>query len=442
MLSHFSRVRLFVTPWTVAHQAPLSMGFSWQEYWSGLPFPSAGDLPDPGIEPGSPASPALRVWTLYPLSCLEKAPAAVAASWSLGYRWVRLPEPCHYWAQHWHHLRGNRNEPQRPLRWSLGFPWWSLTSSDGLTLCTDCWAVPKGLALRLGQRAGKGRVVVKKPLWVQNMWTDLGLVCRSLRRILPCPGHEALTLSATGSWCPDSDTGSVTYPSVDTAAWVHGKSAHTFSEWDGILPRMLGCPWNAVNWYKIIACPVCSKQHPRSCWIFWTTSNIQLPKESGALNWSLIILGLCVCVKVINRPWFVWALHLVCPQLSPIATQTKPPPLGDQRGRVPCADTFIEYTMVGVTFQRSWLTRLGKITQHRAEVPLLCNRQVAQLGERRKETPKQQVGRSAPGAAPAAVKAGKGLASCRDRACCSYPTLQSSPRSRLEPFYLFFWIAG
>ena len=50
-----SRVRLFATPWTVAHQAPLSMGFSRQEYWSGLPFPSPGDLPDPGIEPRSPA---------------------------------------------------------------------------------------------------------------------------------------------------------------------------------------------------------------------------------------------------------------------------------------------------------------------------------------------------------------------------------------------------
>ena len=42
-------------PWTVAHQAPPSMGFSRQEYWSGLPFPSPGDLPDPGIEPRSPA---------------------------------------------------------------------------------------------------------------------------------------------------------------------------------------------------------------------------------------------------------------------------------------------------------------------------------------------------------------------------------------------------
>ena len=52
-LKSFSRVRLFATPWTVACQAPLSLGFSRQEYWSGLPFPSPGDLPDPGIEPGS-----------------------------------------------------------------------------------------------------------------------------------------------------------------------------------------------------------------------------------------------------------------------------------------------------------------------------------------------------------------------------------------------------
>ena len=54
MLSHFSHVQLFSTPWTVAHQAPLPMEFSRQEYWSGLPFPPPGDLPDPGIEVGSP----------------------------------------------------------------------------------------------------------------------------------------------------------------------------------------------------------------------------------------------------------------------------------------------------------------------------------------------------------------------------------------------------
>ena len=50
-----SRVLLFATPWTVAYQASPFMGFSRQEYWSGLPLPSPGDLPNPGIEPGSPA---------------------------------------------------------------------------------------------------------------------------------------------------------------------------------------------------------------------------------------------------------------------------------------------------------------------------------------------------------------------------------------------------
>ena len=54
-VTSLSRVRLFVAPWTVAYQTPLSMGFSRQEYWSGLPFPSPGDLPDPGIKPWPPA---------------------------------------------------------------------------------------------------------------------------------------------------------------------------------------------------------------------------------------------------------------------------------------------------------------------------------------------------------------------------------------------------
>ena len=54
LVKSLSRVRLFVTPWPVAYHAPPSMRFSKQEYWSGLPFPSPEDLPDPGIKPGSP----------------------------------------------------------------------------------------------------------------------------------------------------------------------------------------------------------------------------------------------------------------------------------------------------------------------------------------------------------------------------------------------------
>ena len=67
MLSHFSCVRFFVTPWTVAQQAPLPMGFSRQEHWSGLPFPPPGDLPNPGIESVSLVAPTLQVDSL-PLS--------------------------------------------------------------------------------------------------------------------------------------------------------------------------------------------------------------------------------------------------------------------------------------------------------------------------------------------------------------------------------------
>ena len=59
MLSYFSRVQLFVTLWTAARQVSLSMGFSRQEYWSGLPCPPPGDLPNPGIKPTSLMSPAL-----------------------------------------------------------------------------------------------------------------------------------------------------------------------------------------------------------------------------------------------------------------------------------------------------------------------------------------------------------------------------------------------
>ena len=55
VLIHFSCIQLFATQWTVARQAPLSMGFSRQEYWNGLPCPPPGDLPNPGIKPTSPA---------------------------------------------------------------------------------------------------------------------------------------------------------------------------------------------------------------------------------------------------------------------------------------------------------------------------------------------------------------------------------------------------
>ena len=59
VLVTLNRVQIFAISWTVAHQAPLPMEFSRQEYWSGLPFPTPGDLPDPGIKPASLELPAL-----------------------------------------------------------------------------------------------------------------------------------------------------------------------------------------------------------------------------------------------------------------------------------------------------------------------------------------------------------------------------------------------
>ena len=70
VLSHFSHVQLFVTPWSIAHQVPLFMGILRQEYWSELPFPSPGDLPNPGNLPNQGSNPGLQHcrWILYQLS--------------------------------------------------------------------------------------------------------------------------------------------------------------------------------------------------------------------------------------------------------------------------------------------------------------------------------------------------------------------------------------
>ena len=86
MLSHFSRVQLFAPPWTVAHQAFLSIGFSQQKYCSGLPCPPPGDVPNPRIECASPASPVLQADSLplshrgSPLDMFAAAAAAAAKS--------------------------------------------------------------------------------------------------------------------------------------------------------------------------------------------------------------------------------------------------------------------------------------------------------------------------------------------------------------------------
>ena len=78
--------------WTAAHKAPLSMGFSRKEYWSGLPFPPPGDIPDSGIEPTSPMSPALQRDSL-PLGHLRSPQDDLKHNWKL----VRKPQCCLEW---------------------------------------------------------------------------------------------------------------------------------------------------------------------------------------------------------------------------------------------------------------------------------------------------------------------------------------------------------
>ena len=76
MLSHFSHIQLFATLWTTACQAPLSLGFSRQEYRSGLSCPPPGDLPDPGTEPACHTSPALAGW-FFTISVTWEAPGCL-----------------------------------------------------------------------------------------------------------------------------------------------------------------------------------------------------------------------------------------------------------------------------------------------------------------------------------------------------------------------------
>ena len=120
-----SRVQLFETPWTVAHQAPLSMGFFRQEYWSGLPFPPPGDLPNPGIKPESPMSPALQEDSL-PAESLGSPQYAICttAERSLLSYTVRSFSP---WAPSLCQVLCCASDPKRSQSWFLssGSPqWW------------------------------------------------------------------------------------------------------------------------------------------------------------------------------------------------------------------------------------------------------------------------------------------------------------------------------
>ena len=133
MLSHFSCVWLFAHPWIIAHQAPLSTWFFWQECWNGLPCPPLGDLPDPGIKPTLPVSPALQVYSL-PLNQQEASPCTppknimfkckgngkellhCKTSWMVNITWGQVPK----WKRK--HLQGEAEMYNNPPRDTLHFP--------------------------------------------------------------------------------------------------------------------------------------------------------------------------------------------------------------------------------------------------------------------------------------------------------------------------------
>ena len=157
MLSRLSCVQLYVTPWTIARQAPLSLGFSRQEYWSGVPFPSPGDLPDPGMESTSPAVP---VWQADSLSLSHQGSHANSSTKFNIYRFIEPP------AQ----LR-NRNSPsprKLPSVTFYGLPsrqLWLLFSIT-IILLGNHWQEPPALARHhsnhlheLSQTGGPGKDV-------------------------------------------------------------------------------------------------------------------------------------------------------------------------------------------------------------------------------------------------------------------------------------------
>ena len=159
MLSHFIHFWLFAAPWTVVCQAPLSVGFSWQEYWSGLPCPLSEDLPDPGIEPASLMSPALA-GRFFTTSTIWEAPiycfvyfwlcwvfiAACGLCSSCGRR--RLLSRCSVQASHCYafFLLQRTGSGARGLQslWGLG----SVVAAPGLS-SSGSVVVPRGLCCSL-----------------------------------------------------------------------------------------------------------------------------------------------------------------------------------------------------------------------------------------------------------------------------------------------------
>ena len=143
MLNHFSHVQLFVTLWTVARQAPLSLRFSRQEYWSGVPGPPSGDLADPGIEPMSLMSPALAgglfirffIFATSFTGAAYQIPFGFCISVSYGTKGIRRGGiRCHEWRFH------SVFSAMSLLIWSRFTEFWFWSAKPSFTDITFTWA--------------------------------------------------------------------------------------------------------------------------------------------------------------------------------------------------------------------------------------------------------------------------------------------------------------
>ena len=174
-----NRVRLFVTPWTVAHQATLSLGFSRQEYWSGLPFPSPGDLSNPGFKPASPV-PSRWFFTTGPQSGAQWW--IRVRSWALGQQGGHPEGPSHLIALGRLILLLPQTDPWEVSRevdsWLMGTVLWR-SGFSGLSTETLPWpqtTQPRRMSWHLTEYG--------KPVWGKEMWKYF-LSLRSLLTLNP-----------------------------------------------------------------------------------------------------------------------------------------------------------------------------------------------------------------------------------------------------------------
>ena len=153
-----SHVRLFATPRTVAHQAPLSVGFSRQDYWSGLPVPSPGDLPYPGIEHASLMSPALAGWFF-----------TTSATWEpKQYNIQRL-----LWCENpWFLLRQNTSTANAAVVCVLCWIYWEVSENKEVILSPRKFAAPLKTAMdpRLGWRISELLQLPVFATWPQSLY--------------------------------------------------------------------------------------------------------------------------------------------------------------------------------------------------------------------------------------------------------------------------------